>query len=77
MFKDSILGFIVTYQGLLCQVNLIGREGNNLLPTFIVGAVLFTINMIVPGSACWFEARLRDKAAADTEAEELSGKTFT
>ena len=48
LLKDSALGFIVTYQDLLYQVNLIGREYNNLLPTFIVGAALFiVINMIV------------------------------
>lgn len=78
LLKDSALGFIVTYQDLLYQVNLIGREYNNLLPTFIVGAVLFIIiNMIVAGIARWLEARLQRKTTADTEAEGLSAKTLT
>ena len=73
LLKDSALGFIVTYQDLLYQVNLIGREYNNLLPTFIVGAVLFIIiNMIVAGFARWLESRLQRKSTADTEAEGLS-----
>ena len=75
LLKDSALGFIVTYQDLLYQVNLIGREYNNLLPTFIVGAVLFIIiNMIVAGFARWLESRLQRKTTADTEAEGLSTK---
>lgn len=78
LLKDSALGFIVTYQDLLYQVNLIGREYNNLLPTFIVGAVLFIIiNMVVAGIARWLEARLQRKTTADTEAEGLSAKTLT
>ncbi|MGC3022401.1 MULTISPECIES: amino acid ABC transporter permease [unclassified Brevibacterium] len=73
LLKDSALGFIVTYQDLLYQVNLIGREYNNLLPTFIVGAVLFIIiNMIVAGFARWLEARLQRKTTANTEAEGLT-----
>lgn len=73
LLKDSALGFIVTYQDLLYQVNLIGREYNNLLPTFIVGAVLFIIiNMIVAAFARWLESRLQRKTTADTEAEGLT-----
>ena len=73
--EDSALGFIVTYQDLLYQVNLIGREYNNLLPTFIVGAALFIIiNMIVAGFARWLESRLQRKTTADTEAEGLTSK---
>ena len=73
--EDSALGFIVTYQDLLYQVNLIGREYNNLLPTFIVGAALFIIiNMIVAGFARWLESRLQRKTTADTEAEGLISK---
>ena len=73
LLKDSALGFIVTYQDLLYQVNLIGREYNNLLPTFIVGAALFIIiNMIVAGFARWLEARLQRKTTADTEGEGLT-----
>ncbi|WP_210605376.1 amino acid ABC transporter permease [Brevibacterium oceani] len=75
LLKDSALGFIVTYQDLLYQVNLIGREYNNLLPTFIVGAVLFIIiNMIVAAFARWLESRLQRKTTANTEAEGLSAK---
>ena len=75
LLKDSALGFIVTYQDLLYQVNLIGREYNNLLPTFIVGAALFIIiNMIVAGFARWLESRLQRKTTADTEAEGLTSK---
>ncbi|MGO2036139.1 MAG: amino acid ABC transporter permease [Brevibacterium sp.] len=78
LLKDSALGFIVTYQDLLYQVNLIGREYNNLLPTFLVGAVLFIIiNMIVAAIARWLEGRLQRKTTADTEAEGLSAKTVT
>ena len=73
LLKDSALGFIVTYQDLLYQVNLIGREYNNLLPTFIVGAALFIIiNMIVAGFARWLESRLQRKTTADTETEGLT-----
>ena len=73
--EDSALGFIVTYQDLLYQVNLIGRGYNNLLPTFIVGAALFIIiNMIVAGFARWLESRLQRKTTADTEAEGLISK---
>lgn len=75
LLKDSALGFIVTYQDLLYQVNLIGREYNNLLPTFIVGAALFIIiNMIVAGFARWLESRLQRKTTADTEADGLTSK---
>ncbi|UZD63738.1 amino acid ABC transporter permease [Brevibacterium sp. JSBI002] len=75
LLKDSALGFIVTYQDLLYQVNLIGREYNNLLPTFIVGALLFIIiNMIVAGFARWLESRLQRKTTADTEADALTSK---
>ncbi|UVI37743.1 amino acid ABC transporter permease [Brevibacterium spongiae] len=75
LLKDSALGFIVTYQDLLYQVNLIGREYNNLLPTFIVGAVLFIIiNMIVAGFARWLESRLQRKTTADVEGEGLTTK---
>lgn len=65
LLKDSALGYLVTYQDLLYQVNLIGRQYNNLLPTFIVGAVLFiAINMCVAGLARWVERRLGRKTAA-------------
>lgn len=75
LLKDSALGFIVTYQDLLYQVNLIGREYNNLLPTFLVGAVLFIIiNMIVAGIARWLEKRLQRKTTASVGAEGLSAK---
>ena len=75
LLKDSALGFIVTYQDLLYQVNLIGREYNNLLPTFIVGAILFIIiNMLVAGFARWLESRLQRKTTADTEAGGLTTK---
>ena len=79
LLKDSALGFIVTYQDLLYQVNLIGREYNNLLPTFLVGAVLFIIiNMIVAGIARWLERRLQRKTTAPVGTEEpLSAKTLT
>ena len=75
LLKDSALGFIVTYQDLLYQVNAIGRNYNNLLPTFIVGAVLFIIiNMLVAGFARWLESRLQRKTTADTEAGGLTTK---
>ena len=78
LLKDSALGFIVTYQDLLYQVNLIGREYNNLLPTFLVGAVLFIlINMVVAGIARWLEKRLQRKTTAHVGAEGLSAKTVT
>ena len=67
LLKDSALGFIVTYQDLLYQVNAIGRSYNNLLPTFIVGAVLFIIiNMVVAGLARYLEKRMSRKTAAST-----------
>ena len=67
LLKDSALGFIVTYQDLLYQVNAIGRSYNNLLPTFIVGAVLFIIiNMAVAGLARYLEKRMSRKTAAST-----------
>ena len=67
LLKDSALGFIVTYQDLLYQVNAIGRTYNNLLPTFIVGAVLFIIiNMVVAAIARYLEKRMSQKTAATT-----------
>ena len=67
LLKDSALGFIVTYQDLLYQVNAIGRSYNNLLPTFIVGAVLFiVINMVVAGLARYLERKMSQKTAATT-----------
>lgn len=67
LLKDSALGFIVTYQDLLYQVNAIGRSYNNLLPTFIVGAVLFIIiNMVVAALARYLEKRMSQKTAART-----------
>lgn len=67
LLKDSALGFIVTYQDLLYQVNAIGRNYNNLLPTFLVGAVLFIIiNMVVAGIARYLETRMSRKTAATT-----------
>lgn len=67
LLKDSALGFIVTYQDLLYQVNAIGRSYNNLLPTFIVGAVLFIIiNMVVAALARYLEKRMSQKTAAKT-----------
>ena len=67
LLKDSALGFIVTYQDLLYQVNAVGRSYNNLLPTFIVGAVLFIIiNMVVAGLARYLEKRMSRKTAAST-----------
>lgn len=67
LLKDSALGFIVTYEDLLYQVNSIGRNYNNLLPTFLVGAVLFIlINMVVAGIARWLETRMSRKTAATT-----------
>ena len=68
LLKDSALGFIVTYQDLLYQVNAIGRHAyNNLLPTFIVGAVLFIIiNMVVAAIARYLEKRMSQKTAATT-----------
>ncbi|SMY11051.1 amino acid ABC transporter permease [Brevibacterium jeotgali] len=67
LLKDSALGFIVTYQDLLYQVNAIGRSYNNLLPTFIVGAVLFIIiNMVVAAIARYLEKRMSQKTAATT-----------
>lgn len=67
LLKDSALGFMVTYQDLLYQVRLIGRDYNNLLPTFIVGAALFIlINMVVAGFARWLESKMQRKTAAET-----------
>ena len=64
LLKDSALGFMVTYQDLLYQVNAIGRQYNNLLPTFIVGALLYiAINMLVAALAQWLERRLQSKTA--------------
>src|SRR5699024_832515 len=65
LLKDSALGFIVTYQDLLYQVNSIGRAYNNLLPTFIVGAAIFIlINMVVAGIARYLEMRMSRTTAA-------------
>ena len=69
LLKDSALGYMVTYQDLLYQVNLIGRQYNNLIPTFLVGAALFIIlNLIVAWIARWLETRLQTKTAARTGA---------
>ena len=43
MLKDSALGFLVTYTDLLYVVNNIGRDYNNLLPTFMVGAGMYVL----------------------------------
>lgn len=67
LLKDSALGYMVTYQDLLYQVNLIGRQYSNLLPTFLVGAALFIIlNMLIGALARWLESRLQRKTAAKT-----------
>ncbi|GAA2090447.1 amino acid ABC transporter permease [Brevibacterium salitolerans] len=67
LLKDSALGYMVTYQDLLYQVRLVGRDYNNLLPTFIVGAALFiVINMLVAAFARWLESRMQRKTAART-----------
>lgn len=63
LLKDSALGFMVTYRDLLAEINNIGRDYNNLLPTFIVGAALYiVINLIVAAFANWLEGRLQNKS---------------
>lgn len=67
LLKDSALGYMVTYQDLLHQVNVIGRQYGNLLPTFIVGAVIYiAINLVVAGIARWLESRMQRKTSATT-----------
>lgn len=67
LLKDSALGYMVTYQDLLHQVNVIGRQYGNLLPTFIVGAVIYiAINLAVAGIARWLEGRMQRKTSAET-----------
>ncbi len=58
MLKDSALGYLVTYTDLLYVVNNIGRDFNNLLPTFIVGAALYVgLNLCISGVAKLLEMR--------------------
>lgn len=72
LLKDSALGYMVTYQDLLYQVNLIGRQYNNLLPTFVIGAALYiVINMLVASLARWLETRLSRKTAAPEGASKV------
>lgn len=59
LLKDSALGYLVTYQELLYAINNIGRDYQNLLPAFIVGAAIFIlINLLVAAFAKWLERRL-------------------
>lgn len=59
LLKDSALGFIVSFHELVYAVNQIGRAYHNLLPAFIVGAVIFiAINLAVHAIAVWLERRL-------------------
>lgn len=64
LLKDTALGYIVTYQELLFQINLIGRTYNNLIPTFLVGAAIYILlNMLVAMFARYLEKRLQRKRA--------------
>lgn len=66
LLKDSALGYMVTYQDLLYQVNLIGRQYQNLLPTFLVGATIYiAVNLSVAGIARWLENRLQRRTASN------------
>lgn len=67
LLKDSALGYIVAYRDLLAAVNTIGREYQNLLPTFLVGAAIYiAINMVVAGIARWVERRLQQPTSVDS-----------
>ncbi|GAB3043956.1 amino acid ABC transporter permease [Sediminivirga luteola] len=60
LLKDSALGYLVTYRDLLAEVNNIGRDYQNLLPTFIIGAAIYIlVNMLVAGFARYLERRLQ------------------
>ncbi len=62
LLKDSALGFIVGLPELLRAINSIGNQYFNLLPTFIVGAVIYiAVNLIVSGAATVLERRLRTR----------------
>ncbi|WGW12968.1 amino acid ABC transporter permease [Saxibacter everestensis] len=64
LLKDSALGYLVTYRDLLAEVRNIGRDYQNLLPTFIVGAAVYiVINLLVAALARWIEKRGSSKTA--------------
>ncbi|GAA2009604.1 amino acid ABC transporter permease [Brevibacterium samyangense] len=65
MLKDSALGYMVNYTDLLYVVNNIGRDFNNLLPTFILGAGIYVcLNLCISGIAKLLEKRQSLKVAA-------------
>ncbi|WP_349827224.1 amino acid ABC transporter permease [Brevibacterium litoralis] len=67
MLKDSALGYMVNYTDLLYVVNNIGRDFNNLLPTFMVGSVVYVcLNLGISGIAKLLERRQVRKAKVAT-----------
>lgn len=59
MLKDSSLGYLVTYTDLLYVTNNLGRDFNNLLPTFLVGAAVYVLlNICLGGVAKVLELRM-------------------
>lgn len=62
LLKDSALGFIVALPELLRQINLIGTQQNNLIQTFLVGAVIYiAVNLAVSALATLTERYLRTR----------------
>jgi glutamate transport system permease protein len=60
VLKDSALGYIITYNDLLQQVQLIGSYKVNILPTFFVVAAIFILmNWLLTVAARKVEERLR------------------
>lgn len=60
VLKDTALGYVITYEELLNKANQIGSYKGNLIPAFIVVALLFiAINYAMTTLATRVEARLR------------------
>ena len=78
LLKDSALGFIVALPELLRQINLIGTQYNNLIPTFLVGAVIYiAVNLVVAGAATLLERKLRTRGRGGRAAPAPTGGAVT
>ncbi|WP_168583102.1 amino acid ABC transporter permease [Gephyromycinifex aptenodytis] len=60
VLKDTALGYVITYEELLNKANQIGSYKGNLIPAFVVVALLFiAINYLMTTLATALEGRLR------------------
>jgi glutamate transport system permease protein len=72
VLKDSALGYVITYEELLNKANQVGTADQNIVPAFLVVAVLFiVINYGLTRLAVLLERRLnrRGRTSGQTPAE--------